>query len=494
MLRYLVVFLVIGPFLISVTLAGSNPDAKVAIHVSSHVAKRICGNLPTINSCEDITYTYSGGGDVDFFVVFYDLDGYTGFNYSIDWPTEWSSCSFTSCSDFTIGRITEPGDSIAQTWSDCDYSGVCIPGFGWIGDIETSGHISVGPFPGAGIDISDCAFAVDTAVVFCRAGINGATGDDPCGGRGAGDGEGEGDELPALRIARVIEVTDGSTRYMQPIWSPDGKKLAFTTSGFTGVYVRNADGSGPIHEVTSADYSGFKPLWTPDSRALVLRTRTGIVGQSITSIDVETGEVKTIVEHAVHPGQPGRNAYGDVTVNIDGRIKVLDTETGSLESMDSYYSGERPSSQDIRLEIDFRNRRMWIVEGDGTRRSEFPHQVMLATLSPARDRVAFGKADPNLYVSDVDGSSFVNLGPGESWGWSPDGQRIVYVSAIDQNEWTVTAAELFVANADGSEITQLTNTLEEVESYPVWSPDGSMIAYSTVNTGKIFVAFLDEIR
>jgi Tol biopolymer transport system component len=292
----------------------------------------------------------------------------------------------------------------------------------------------------------------------------------------------------------VIEITDGSTVYMQPVWSPDGKKLAFTTSGFTGVYVRNADGSGPIREVTSADYSGYKPLWTRDSKALILRTRTGLVGQSITSIDMETGEVKTIVERAAHPGQPDRNAYGDVTINIDGEREILNTETGSIESMDSYYSAERPSSFDITLEIDFRNRRMWIVEGDGTRRSAFPHPVLLATLSPMRDRVAFGKADPNLYVSNLDGSSIVNLGPGESWDWSPDGQRIVYLSAIHQNEWTMTGADIFVANADGSKITQLTDTPEEVESYPVWSPDGAMIAYSTVNTGKICVAFLEEVR
>ena len=101
------------------------------------------------------------------------------------------------------------------------------------------------------------------------------------------------DEAPALRIAQLIEVTDGSTEYMQPIWSPDGKKLAFTKSSFTGIYVRNADGSGPIQEITPSAYSGYKPVWTSDSRAIILQTRTGAVGKSITAIDVESGEVKT---------------------------------------------------------------------------------------------------------------------------------------------------------------------------------------------------------
>ena len=64
---------------------------------------------------------------------------------------------------------------------------------------------------------------------------------------------------------------------------------------------------------------------------------------------------------------PEGNTYGDVTIDVDGDIKVLDTETGRLEDSDGYYTAEQPSSLDVRLEIDYRNRRMWIVAGDGRR-------------------------------------------------------------------------------------------------------------------------------
>lgn len=174
--------------------AGHNPNAKVAIHVMSHANRSCTKNMPSLSDCEDIVTTYASCGDIDFFVVFYDLEAYTGFNYSVNWPSGWGSCSFTSCSEFTIGGVVEPGDSVAQAWSDCDSSGVCIAGFGWIGDIETSGYISVGPFPGFGIDVSDCEFSIDTTMVECRAGVCGATGDDPCaegdGGREGGGTEG----------------------------------------------------------------------------------------------------------------------------------------------------------------------------------------------------------------------------------------------------------------------------------------------------------------
>jgi Tol biopolymer transport system component len=299
---------------------------------------------------------------------------------------------------------------------------------------------------------------------------------------------------PRLTIASVIEVTDGSTIYMQPVWSPDGKKLAFTRSGFTGLYVRNSDGSGPIQEINSAEYSGYKPVWTSDSKGLVIRTRTGIVGQSITRVDVETGEVTTLAERAAHPGQPERNAYGDVTVDVDGEMKVLDTKTGGLEDLDEYYSAEQLSSLDVRLEIDYRDRRMWIVEGNGTNRVEFPHQVLLASLSPTRDRVAFGKADPNLYVSNLDGSGLVSLGPGERWDWSPDGKRLVYMGAIQQGDGATIASGLFVANTDGSGVVQISDTPDIVEMFPSWSPDGTRIAYSTHRAGKICVAVLEAVQ
>ena len=301
---------------------------------------------------------------------------------------------------------------------------------------------------------------------------------------------------PPLRIARVIEVTDGSTIYMQSVWSPDGTKLAFTKSGFTGLYVRNADGSGPIQEITSAAYSGYKPVWTSDSKGIVIRTRTGIVGQSISYIDVGTGEVRVLEGQARHPKQPEMNPYGDVTVDVDGQAKVLNESTESLDDKDGYYSGEKPASRDLHLERDENNPGMWVViEGDGTQRIQFPHRALLASLSPTRDWIAFLPGDGNLYVSHLDGSGKTSLGRGSGdWDWSPDGARLVYVGAIREGEGTTLASELFVANADGTGVVQISDTPDIVEMFPSWSPDGTRIAYSTHRAGKICVAILEAVR
>jgi hypothetical protein len=469
-------------------LGGQNPGAKVAVHVMPHSPKRLCADaLSTIGGCEDIVHTLEAG-DVDCFPVFFNLVEFQGCEYALSWPGT-NSCTFTSCSDLVIGTMVNPGDGISHTWFECQTGGIAIPGWAWIYEPDSAQVCVVGhPVTGA-IRVLDCHEGLDepSEEPFCG-GIGGLAGDDPCGG-GRGDG---GQSPPLLRIARIIEVTDGSTFYMQPVWSPDGRKLAFTKSSFEGLYVRNSDGSGPIKEITAAAYSGYKPVWTSDSKAIVLRTRTGVVGQSITIADVETGEITTLVERAAHPGQPTRNADGDVTVVLDGETMVLDRETGILRRPDEYYPPGLAPTPGVSLKIDFRNKTMRIVEGNGLRSSEFPHQVFLASLAPARDKVAFLQGDGNIYVSRLDGSSMTCVGAGSRWDWSPDGSRLVYLGDIEQDEWTVTRADLLVVNADGTGVTHLSDTPDQVEDYPVWSPDGTRIAYSTVHTGKILVAILEE--
>lgn len=58
--------------------------------------------------------------------------------------------------------------------------------------------------------------------------------------------------------------------------------------------------------------------------------------------------------------------------------------------------------------------------------------------------------------------------------WSPDGTRIVFTSDRDavREGW----GQLYIMDADGSNLTRLTHT-EHNEEHPTWSPDGSRIAF-----------------
>lgn len=83
----------------------------------------------------------------------------------------------------------------------------------------------------------------------------------------------------------------------------------------------------------------------------------------------------------------------------------------------------------------------------------------------------------HLYIMDlttkvsrqVTTGSYNDISP----SWSPDRNRIVFASDRSGRD----NFDLFVINADGSELVQLTHTPMVDEIEPAWSPNGATIAY-----------------
>ena len=66
----------------------------------------------------------------------------------------------------------------------------------------------------------------------------------------------------------------------RPVWSPDGKTVAFIRDSLnsSSVYARDADGSGSDRFLARLDRQAQEVVWSPDGQWLVLRTDNGAAG------------------------------------------------------------------------------------------------------------------------------------------------------------------------------------------------------------------------
>jgi Tol biopolymer transport system component len=101
--------------------------------------------------------------------------------------------------------------------------------------------------------------------------------------------------------------------------------------------------------------------------------------------------------------------------------------------------------------------------------------------------------DHEIYRYDMDEGTLTRLtdraGFDDKWPtYSPDGSKIAFQS----NMGTTYKTEVFVMNADGSNIIRLT-TNTALDQMPTWSPDGTHIAFMSNRTGNpdIFVTNAD---
>ncbi len=98
--------------------------------------------------------------------------------------------------------------------------------------------------------------------------------------------------------------------------------------------------------------------------------------------------------------------------------------------------------------------------------------------------------DEEIFVMNADGTGVQQLTDNDDsdWFpvWSPNGKKIAFHSDRDGD------FEVFVMNADGTGVTQLTDH-DDSDWIPVWSPDGKKIVFTSDRYGdrEIFVMNAD---
>jgi len=252
------------------------------------------------------------------------------------------------------------------------------------------------------------------------------------------------------------------------VGSNDGK-IVFTSSrdGDFEIFVMDADGTG-LQQLTYNVAGEFDPSWSPDGSKIVFTSNRR--GRSeIFVMDADGTGVQQLT-------------YNEYLQN--------------LEYVQTYVDGSPSWSPDGSKIVFTSNRNgdfeIFVMDADGTGVQQLTDRYgdhysdALPSWSPDGGEIAFGSMRDGrrmeIFVMDADGTGarrLTDIQESSCAAWSPDGSKIAFCSYdFYGNDPLVEGDfEIFVMNADGTEVQQLTDT-EYDDRNPSWSPDGRKIAFA----------------
>lgn len=370
----------------------------------------------------------------------------------------------------------------------------------------------------------------------------------------------------------VLPLTTLPGMEMDPVFSPDGRYIAFTSEGETldnqDIYLQAVE-KGAIVRLTSNDRADKQPVWSPDGREIAFLRASARIGEKLSLIvtptsgggerevtrvwggldwspdgryfavsDSEATGRPTVIFLVSRDGTerrqvtlpPGQGSVFDTQPKFspDGKqILFLRWQSGvasELFLVDPQTRSERQLTFDSRsisgyawspdgeevLFVSNRdgNSRLWrlsVAAGQAQLQprlpkrveglTEQPHQI---AVSPVGGLIAYTqqlnnstvevrRLDPHLTSSNSVPCLLDSSRPDHSPRFSPDGQRLVFVSSRSGYD------ELWLATRDCSSVTPLTQFNEQLIGSPNWSPDGRWIAFDrhVDNQAEIFVIGAD---
>jgi Tol biopolymer transport system component len=306
----------------------------------------------------------------------------------------------------------------------------------------------------------------------------------------------------------------------EPKWSPDGTRLAFMSGGW--LCVAKADGKGEIQRIAQLQPWTFD--WMSDSAFVVSdKIPWNPPGKGrghkfiIETVDLK-GQVRIIREDSLAPGDESERQYvsyiGAPVILRDGTVgyyEIQEKPGGETKIFKTIKQGNLIPEQTLKQMDAFVDPypwgNIWLQEMDGKCKKRLTigeTDYSFPKLSPDGTKIlaVLASYTSDLVILDTSGVELVRLGvgfteisPGVFAGgassraqWSPDSKKIVYTWLVESERHPeAVTSDLYIINADGTVKTQITDTPEQAEHDPVWSPDGSKIACHSDNTQKIFV-------
>jgi dipeptidyl aminopeptidase/acylaminoacyl peptidase len=310
-----------------------------------------------------------------------------------------------------------------------------------------------------------------------------------------------------LRIKRPDNIT----------LSKDGSKAAFTLNSIipdpaskadfkyvTQIYVVATDGSSSPRQLTTASDGASQPAWSPDGRQLVfVRASEGKAQLFLLSMD--GGEPRQLTKHAYGASNPVWSPDGK-KILFSGSISLKDMLRDSVLNVKDglpAWSLERPGfsknngTSDPRTKADpdgnLEQVRAWLSENEKDRKAVVFNKLNFQSETNVSPDLNFA----HIFVINADTAAMpqpVTRGFARfaNADFAPNGRHIILSGDLDslQHPDRSLESEIFIADADGSNLRKILG--EEGKSYnsPRISPSGKWLAFQYGNTSFVSIPTL----
>jgi len=277
---------------------------------------------------------------------------------------------------------------------------------------------------------------------------------------------------------RIRELTHGDWRDSSPVWSPDGKKIAFLSDrdGTTQIHVMWLD-TREVAQLTHVTRSPGSLRWSPDGKKLAftmfLEDEDPILAVKLPPRPKGARWAKPAI--LIDRLSWRRDGRGPVPKGYS-HIFVIDAELGGTPKQVT--SGEYSHSDP-----------QWSADGK---------KIYFSAIRKPDAEYLHG--DSEIYTVDLATLEVTALtdrkGPDRNPAISPDGKWVAY-TGYDEKNYTSHISNLYLMDAEGGNKKLLAGDLPSSPSAVIWAPDGSGVYYLMREKGVSNVYFAStrgEIR
>ncbi len=224
-------------------------------------------------------------------------------------------------------------------------------------------------------------------------------------------------------------------RFANPVWSPDGRRLALSGGNHDGVYVLDTTTGGCLR-ITDAPSSGYAYNWSADGRYLGFKLlmaggEAGSLLQAPVLFDVTTQQLSFLHGPVARAGVPSFSRDGWIAFTIDQQVHILDAERRALKtwSLGTYVNLAPIAPNGASIAYNDRNDQVRILNvADGTSRTLTGDAVAHfgPSWSPDSGKLVVSTLTGRVRSIEVTAGVVRDLDEGTGPSWSADSRTVLY--------------------------------------------------------------------